>query len=109
MNNKGQIFFLPMFFHSEPKKCPKCHKEEDKKEVCKHCGYEYPKNTESYPFWWLSLGIDIGIFFLIFYIGQFLEPFMNEWWSMPLSLVGLILAIILMLIVWPLFMKEGEE
>lgn len=27
--------------HSETPKCPKCKRNEDIKEVCRHCGYEY--------------------------------------------------------------------
>jgi len=32
-------------YHSDPR-CPNCDKIEDKKEVCKHCGYEYPPDSE---------------------------------------------------------------
>jgi hypothetical protein len=37
MNTIIPIFISP----EEPEKCPECQKEEDIKEVCRHCGYEY--------------------------------------------------------------------
>ena len=56
--------FIPIFIHSEPDKCPKCEKEEDIKQVCRHCGYEYEEDGESV---WFILGV-IGSFILIIYI-----------------------------------------
>ncbi len=44
LNNKGQMItpvIIP--YRSEPCKCPKCKKEEDIKQVCKNCSYEYPE------------------------------------------------------------------
>lgn len=33
---------IPIFIRdSEPDKCPKCNREEDVVEVCRHCGHEY--------------------------------------------------------------------
>lgn len=44
----------PIFItQSEPKKCPNCHKKEDKKEVCKHCEYVYKEEKFSFPKWYL--------------------------------------------------------
>ncbi|MFW9872353.1 MAG: hypothetical protein ACFFG0_04565 [Candidatus Thorarchaeota archaeon] len=31
--------FIP--YNSEPERCPQCKKIENKKTICKHCGYEY--------------------------------------------------------------------
>jgi len=35
----------PIIIHSNsgPPKCPECGKEENIKQICKHCGYEYPE------------------------------------------------------------------
>ena len=40
---------IPVIIHSnsESLKCPECGKEEDIKQVCKHCGYEYPEEEET--------------------------------------------------------------
>lgn len=39
--------FVPIFIHhnSEPSRCPKCGREEDIKETCRHCGYEYEEES----------------------------------------------------------------
>lgn len=34
-------------YNTTPSLCPKCHKDEDIKEVCKHCGYEYQEEKTS--------------------------------------------------------------
>ncbi len=59
-------FFIP--YNSEETKCPNCGKKENKKEVCKHCGYDYPE------------GNDVGtatIFFVFFLIVSVLNFFFN--------------------------------
>jgi uncharacterized protein (DUF983 family) len=38
------MIICPIFIHTEPEKCPECHKTEDIKEVCRHCGYEYKED-----------------------------------------------------------------
>lgn len=53
---------IPIFIHSqkrEPDRCPECHKEEDVKVVCAHCGYEYPEEDSSWSQWvaWLTITI----------------------------------------------------
>jgi hypothetical protein len=39
--------FIPIqFFLQQPEpKCPKCGQDEDVKQVCKHCGYEYEEES----------------------------------------------------------------
>ena len=32
---------IPIIIPSATDKCPKCQKDEDIKQVCRHCGYEY--------------------------------------------------------------------
>lgn len=34
---------IPINTSHEPPKCPHCHKSENKKVVCRNCGYEYPE------------------------------------------------------------------
>jgi hypothetical protein len=40
---------IPIFFHSksETSKCPGCKKDENIKEICAHCGYEYKESEFS--------------------------------------------------------------
>lgn len=38
---------MPIFLRSESPKCPKCGKDEDVKQVCKHCGHEYEDDEPS--------------------------------------------------------------
>lgn len=45
----NQITPIPIFIHSEPDRCPKCKNIENKKTVCRSCGYEY-KDEESDSF-----------------------------------------------------------
>lgn len=42
-NGNNGIMIIPDS-HSEPKLCPNCKKEELKKIICSHCGYEYVDN-----------------------------------------------------------------
>lgn len=37
---------IPVSHNSEEDKCPNCGKPEDIKQVCKHCGHEYPEDDE---------------------------------------------------------------
>lgn len=37
---------IPVSGDDESKKCPKCHKHEELKTVCAHCGYEYEDESE---------------------------------------------------------------
>ena len=38
--------FVPIFIphNTEPSKCPKCRRNENIVEVCRHCGYEYEES-----------------------------------------------------------------
>lgn len=53
----------------EPDRCPKCGKEEDIKQVCKHCGYEYEETDNDLSGWSIVFGtlsfIGIGIWLAI--------------------------------------------
>lgn len=44
---------IPIPTRSEPPRCPGCRREEDTREVCRHCGYEYADWT---PSGWQVLG-----------------------------------------------------
>jgi hypothetical protein len=62
-NSSAPLMYLP---DAEPSRCPKCKKEEDKKEVCRHCGYEYPEEKLSGKS--IALGLSIIIFALWVFI-----------------------------------------
>ncbi len=98
MNNTINNTIIPIFIptDSESEKCPKCHKEENIQQVCKHCGYVYPEEEYENPFsWWqwiiivLLLIILIDILCVIFYwlfqdihgykVETLFEVFKNNW------------------------------
>lgn len=60
---------------SDPDKCPKCSKEEDVVQVCKHCRYEYPE--EECNAWAIALGIAILI--LILAISSWVVSIIGTW------------------------------
>jgi len=37
---------IPIHTDDEPEICPSCHKKEQIKRVCAHCGYEYKDDSE---------------------------------------------------------------
>lgn len=50
-----------------PSKCPECGKDEDKIEVCNHCGYEYPKEKRGKLMaWWKFFVLICGIIGILF-------------------------------------------
>jgi hypothetical protein len=66
MTNTIVPIFIPM--NNQPDKCPKCNKDEEIKEVCAHCGYEYPEKKSSTILAIILLLFAIGtlILFLMF-------------------------------------------
>ncbi|MDP2816308.1 MAG: hypothetical protein Q8O19_06480 [Rectinemataceae bacterium] len=44
----------------EPDRCPKCDRPENVKEVCKHCGYEYPEEN-SPDLRWYEIALIVGV------------------------------------------------
>lgn len=64
---------------SEPERCPKCGKTEDRREVCGHCGYEYPESDGLK--WWeviLLVLIFISVMVLLFSFAIWAMDYSNE-------------------------------
>lgn len=117
MNKKGQIMPMPIFIprgEEEVKKCPKCKKGEDIKEVCKHCGYVYKESKESYPLWWLCILIDVGILFgaCFLFFGTLdlgIEGNIPFWVAVPYILIVISLSFFLGVKVWDWLSKEKKD
>ena len=83
------MILVPMPYNNEPDRCPKCGKEEDVKQVCKNCGYEYPEE-EGAPWWqWLIfIGlILLGLTILGIIIGWLAGAFNDDYYGEKKSLV----------------------
>lgn len=65
------ITTTPIFIPTDPPKCPSCGMDEDKKEVCNHCGYEYEKEKFSV--------LDIVGVILLFIVGLWVLLTLSYW------------------------------
>lgn len=68
--------YIPPTSTREPERCPNCHKEEDVKEVCKHCDFEYP-SEESLSWQDICMGL-LFVFMFFWLIGTLLCWFANS-------------------------------
>jgi hypothetical protein len=104
------VIIMPVPYRSEPEKCPGCGKEENKIEVCAHCGHKYVVEY-TYPLWWVALIIDIGIFFGFFYLmNVILNINDGNWWSIPAVMLSLILCVIAGVIPWAaVSVEKGDK
>ena len=63
--------------------CPEGGKQEKTIAVCKHCGYDYPKDSEPIGFWGWVIGLSVFVF-IIWAFGTIIwwlveqDTFMNE-------------------------------
>jgi hypothetical protein len=62
---KTQTIIPILILLSGPEKCPFCHKPEDQKIVCRHCGYEYKDDSWAWYDWAKLILILIFIIFII--------------------------------------------
>jgi hypothetical protein len=77
----------------EPDRCPKCNEIENKKVVCRHCGYEY-KDDDDFSFWdWVGIIaiVSIGLYTLVtilcwFMSGDTLLKLLKSQWEWLSSL-----------------------
>lgn len=70
MRVKSEGMFTPILIstsNSAPSTCPSCNKQEDKKEVCRHCGYEYKDEISGIKtlIFWAILLIIVHLFFTV--------------------------------------------
>jgi NADH:ubiquinone oxidoreductase subunit C len=54
---------VPVFIPVEDDKCPHCGKTENIKQVCRHCGYEYPEDENSFWFNFIATFCVIYLFY----------------------------------------------
>lgn len=105
------LFVPPVVGLLKKPTCPECKQEEDKKEVCKQCNYEYPvpdlSFPLSFPYWIVSLALSFAIFFGLFYILDILNE-IEAWWAFPLILISWFSCPILILCSWTVLSVEKK-
>lgn len=96
--------FIPINTTSSPSLCPHCHKPEKKIEVCSYCEYHYPQSETTFPYWWLSMLLTIGLIYFAFgwffpwaLGGNYFHP---EWWQLPTFIVGALGGVFLLFLIW---------
>lgn len=93
--------------NTTPSKCPSCDKKEDIVETCNHCGYKYKKDKNiEFPFWWLSVLLNIATFYLMFYLISTMEGVL-EWWTMPTVFVIIFGGIFIIISEWAFLAKDN--
>lgn len=78
--NTIQPIIIPV--SSSKEQCPKCHADKETKEVCTHCGYEYPEEpwtiTDTFYLFVLIISILVAIVIFGWIVFTLLEWLIDE-------------------------------
>lgn len=97
---------MPVFvpIRSKPRLCPDCGKSEDIREICAHCKYEYPNDSDNEPplllFWILFSGGVVGGVFPQLVTGPMIYTEIDPFIRVCAVLLGAVEAPLAILIVY---------